>query len=116
MAGDRGCRDGRSAHDLVVSEVDRCRRLSFSLGWCELLEESVWSGGVEMPQIRGKDTTQVALVDDQQPVAQLTAKTSDHPFADRIRAGRWGRAGEDVNALGGEHRVERTTEPRVPVP
>src|SRR5918997_5615514 len=48
----------------------------------------------------------MAFVDDQDPVEQFAAQGSNHPFADRVRPGRCGWIGADLNAVGGEDRVE----------
>jgi hypothetical protein len=45
----------------------------------------VWTVIVIVLGVFGKDLGQVSLVEDQYPVAHLTAERSDHPLADRIR-------------------------------
>lgn len=85
-------------------------------GWRELLETPVRPCGVEVPQVRGKDAVQMPLVDDQQPIEQFAAETSDHSLANRVRTRSLRRAEDDLDALGGEHRVERTSEPGVSFP
>ncbi|AHH98693.1 hypothetical protein KALB_5331 [Kutzneria albida DSM 43870] len=57
----------------------------------------------------------MSLVDDQQPIEQLAAETSDHSLTNRVRARRLWWAGEDPDALGGEHGVEHGGESRVPI-
>jgi hypothetical protein len=57
----------------------------------------------------------MAFVDDQDPVEQFAAQGSNHPFADRVRPERSGRIGQDLNAVGGEDRVERPGESGVSV-
>ena len=46
------------------------------------------------------------LVDDEQPIDQLAADTSDHSLTHRVRTRSLRRAEDDLDALGGEHRVE----------
>ena len=41
----------------------------------------------------------MAFVHDQDPVEQFPAQGSDHPFANRIRSGCSGWAGEDLDAI-----------------
>lgn len=57
----------------------------------------------------------MAFVDDQDPVEQLAAQRCDHAFTDRVRLGCLGWAGEDLDAVRGEDRIEGSGEPRVPV-
>ena len=57
----------------------------------------------------------MAFVDDQDPVEQFAAQGSNHPFADRGRPGRCGWIGADLNAVGGEDRVERPGKPGISV-
>jgi hypothetical protein len=72
-----------SSADPVLSEVD-LRWPGVSLSRCELAHGTVGPDGVVMPQILGQHLTQVVLVDDQQPVEQLPAQGTDHPFADSV--------------------------------
>jgi hypothetical protein len=107
--------EDRSAAHLVIGEVDHWWGLGFGLGRCELSEGSVGPCVSDVVQIDREDPVQVAFVDDQDPVEQLTAQGCDHAFADRVRPGRSGWTGEDPDALCGEDRVECLGEPAVSV-
>jgi len=72
-----------SSADPVLSEAD-LRWPGVSLSRCELAEGTARTGSVVMPQILGQHLTQVVLVDDQQPVEQLPAQGTYHPFADSV--------------------------------
>ena len=63
-------------------------------------------GGVVVPQVLGQHSVQMLLVDDQQPVEDLPAQGTDEPFADRVRLRGLRRAGQDPDALRGEHGIE----------
>ena len=80
---------GESAKDLlpadpVLCEVYRFGRTSVSLSRGELSESTVRSASVVMLQISGEYMAQMMLIDDQQPVEELTAQGADHPLADRV--------------------------------
>ena len=60
----------------VATRVAGCR--------LELAEGTVWPGAVVVPQVLGQQLTQVMLIDDQQPVEELTAQGADDPFTDRV--------------------------------
>jgi hypothetical protein len=94
----------------VLGEVDRIRRKGVSLSWRELAEGTVRPGCVVVEQVLGQHLAQVVVSDDQQPVEKLPAQGADDPLADRVRSGRLRRAGQDPDALGGEHGVEGTGE------
>ncbi len=55
-------------------------------------------------------------MDDQHQVQDLPPQGADDPLADRVRSGRLRRAGQDPDALGGEHGVERAGELACAVP
>jgi hypothetical protein len=70
---------GESAEDLlpadpVLGKVDRFRRTCVCLGRGELAEGTVRPAGAVMPQVPGQHPSQVALIDDQQPVEDLPAQ------------------------------------------
>jgi hypothetical protein len=54
----------------------------------ELAKSTVRPGGVVMPQVLGQHPAQMVLIDDQEPVEELTTEGADDPFADRVRSGR----------------------------
>lgn len=62
--------------DPVVGEVDRLRRRSVSLSRRELAEDTV-PGCVVVPQVFGQHTSQMVLIDDQQPVEEFPAQGTD---------------------------------------
>jgi len=95
------------AVDPVLGEVDRLWWLSLGLSWCELAEGAVRPGSVIVPQIFSQRPSQVALIDDQHLVQELSAQGADDPLTDRVRSGRLRRADQNPDALGGEHGVER---------
>jgi hypothetical protein len=106
---------GKPAEDLptadpVVGEVDQLRQLGAGLSWCELAEEAVRPGGVVVLKVLGQHLSQVVLVDDQQPVEELPAQGTYHSFAGRVRPRSLRRAGQDPDALRGEHGIERAVE------
>jgi len=106
---------GESAEDLlpadpVLCEVDRFGWPGVGLSRCELAEGTVRPAGVVMRQVLGENLPQVVLIDDQQPVEDLPAQGADDPFADRVRSGSLWRAGQNPDALRGEHGVERAGE------
>jgi hypothetical protein len=94
----------------VPGEVDRLWVLSLGLSWCELAEGAVRPGSVIVLQVFGQRPSQVVLIDDQHPVQELPAQGADDPFADRVCSGCLGRAGQNPDALGGEHGIERAGE------
>ena len=106
---------GESTEDLlpadpVLGEVDRSGPPGIGLGRGELAEGTVRPGGVVVPQVFGQHAAQVVLIDDQQPVQELPAQGADDPFADRVRSGYLRRAGQNPDALRGEHGIERAGE------
>jgi hypothetical protein len=67
---------GESAEDLLpadpeLGEVDRFRRPGISLSRGELAEGTVRPGSVIVPQVLGQRSSQVVLIDDQDPVQEL---------------------------------------------
>ena len=58
----------------------------------------------------------MALIDDEQPVEDLSAQGADEPLTDRVRPGCLRRAAEDPDALRGEHRIKGAGELASPVP
>ena len=60
---------------------------------------------VVVEQVFGQYPAQVMLIDDQQPVEDLTAQNADHPFADGVRSGRLRWAGDNPDAVRGEYDV-----------
>src|SRR5208283_6218593 len=95
----------------MLGEVDWIGRLGTGLGRGELAEGTVWPGGVVVLKVFGQHLSQVVLVDDQRPVEEFPAQGAEHLFAYRVRSGRLRRAGQDPDALCGEHGVERAGEP-----
>jgi len=84
---------GESAEDLLpadpeLGEVDRFRRMGVSLSRGELAEGTVRPGSVIVPQVLGQRSSQVVLIDDQDPVQELPAQGADDSLADRVRSGR----------------------------
>ncbi len=80
---------GESAEDLfpadpVVGEVDRSGWPGVGLRRGELAKSTVRPGGVVMPQVLGQHPVQMVLIDDQEPVEELTTEGADDPFADRV--------------------------------
>jgi len=80
---------GESAEDLfpadpVVGEVDRSWWPGVGLRRGELAKSTVRPGGVVMPQVLGQHPVQMVLIDDQEPVEELTTEGADDPFADRV--------------------------------
>jgi len=47
-------------------------------------------GGVVVLKVFGQCPSQVVLIDDQQPVEELSAQGADHPFADAFAVGAYG--------------------------
>ena len=86
-------------------------------GWTRRFEpkRSVWTMLVVVLDIPPEDLLQVTTADDQQPVEALGADGPDPPL--RIGVGVRGldRRDDHLGALGAEHVVEPTTEPRVAV-
>jgi hypothetical protein len=76
------------------------------LSRCELAKGAVRPGCVVVKEIFGQYLAQVTLVNDQQPVEELTAQGADDPFADRVRSGRLRWAGENPDAFRREYSVE----------
>ena len=101
--------------DPVLGEVD-LRWPGVSLSRCELAEGTVRPGCVVVAQVFGQHPAQVVLIDDQQPVEQLAAQGTDHPFADRVRSRRLRWAGENPDAFRREHGVEGAGELACAIP
>ncbi len=80
--------------DPVLGEVD-LRWPGVSLSRCELAEGAVRPGRVVVAQVPGQHSSQMVLIDDQQPVEEFPAQGTDDPFADGVcsRCLRW--AGEN---------------------
>jgi hypothetical protein len=94
----------------MLGEVDRIGPLGIGLGRDELAEGTVRPSSVVVLKVLGQHLSQVVLIDDQQPVEEFPAHGADHPFADRVRPGGLRRAGQDPDALCGEHGIERAGE------
>jgi len=58
----------------------------------------------------------MAAVDDQYPVEQFAADSSNPSFGDRVRLGCPHRGAQDANTLAREHGIENAGERAVPVP
>ena len=75
--------------DPVLGQVDlRWPGVSLSRG--ELAEGTVRPGCVVVQQVLSQHLAQVVLINDQQPVEDLPAQGTDHPFADRFALGACG--------------------------
>jgi hypothetical protein len=94
----------------VLGEVDRIRRVAVSLSWRELAKGAVRPGGVVVQQVLSQHLAQVMLIDDEHLVEEFPAQGADDPLADCVRSGRLRRTGQDPDAPGGEHGVERAGE------
>ena len=106
---------GKSAEDLfpvdpVLGEVDRLGWAGLCLIRRELAERAMRPGRVVVHQVLGQHPAQVLLVDDQQAVGKFPAQGAGDPFADRVRSRRLRRAGQDPDAIRGEHGTERAGE------
>ena len=69
--------------DPMLGEVD-LRWPGVSLSGCELPKGTVRPGGVVVAQVVGQHPAQMVLIDDQEPVEELTTEGADDPFADRV--------------------------------
>jgi hypothetical protein len=105
-----------SAVDPVPGEVDGLWWLGLGVSWCELAEGAVRPGSVVVPRVFGQRLPKVVLVDDQHPVEEFPARGAGDLLADRVRCGRPRRAGQDADALGREHGVERAGELACAIP
>src|SRR4051812_24557715 len=76
----------------------------------------MWTVIVEVTLVGADHDTGVALAVDQHPVRALRPDASNEPFCIAVRARRPGWSLDDLDVVGGEHRVERLGELRVPVP
>jgi hypothetical protein len=85
--------------DPVVGEVDRFGWPGVGLRRGELAKSTVRPGGVVMPQVLGQHPAQMVLINDQEPVEELTTQGADDPFVDRVRPGRLRRAGQDPDSF-----------------
>jgi hypothetical protein len=81
-----------------------------------LVEALMWTVVVEVTLVGAEHGTGVALVVDQHPVGALGPDATHEPLRETVRAWRAGRGLDDLDVLGGEHRVEGSGELRVPVP
>ena len=63
-------------------------------------------GTVVVPQVFGQHLSQVALIDDKQPVEEFPAQGADDPFADRVALGAYGGLARILMPSPGEHGVE----------
>jgi hypothetical protein len=99
----------------VLGEVD-LRWPGVSLSRWQLAQGAMRAGGVVVDQVFGQDQAQVTLIDDQQPVEDLTAQGADHSFADGVRSGRLRRAGENPDPFHLEHGVKAVSELACAVP
>jgi len=70
---------------------------------------------VEVRHVLGQHRRKMAAVDDQYPVQQFAAGSSDPSFGDRIRPRRPYRGTQDTNAFAGEHGIEYAGELAVAV-
>ena len=70
--------------DPALGEVDWLRRPGVSLSRRELAEGTVRPGYVVMLKVFGQHPSQMALIDDQQPVEKFPAQGADDPFADGV--------------------------------
>jgi hypothetical protein len=61
---------------------------------------------VEVRHVLGQYCGEMAAVEDQHPVQQLAADSSDPSFGDRVRLGRPHRSAQDANTLAGEHGIK----------
>src|SRR5438046_7901479 len=95
--------------DPVLGEVD-LRWPDVSVSRWQLAQGAVRPGVVVVDQEFGQDLTQVMLIDDQQPVEELTAQGADHPLADGVRSRRPWRAGENPGHVRREYGVEGVSE------
>src|SRR5450755_3061482 len=102
--------------DPVLGEVDWLRRPGVSLSRRELAEGTVRPGYVVMLKVFGQHPSQMALIDDQQPVEKFPAQATDDPFADRVRSRRLRWAGENPDAFRLEHGVEGAGELACAIP
>src|SRR5947209_17003406 len=71
---------------------------------------------VKVRHVLGQRCAEMAAVDDQDPIQQLTADSSDPSFGNRVRLGCPHRRAEDANTLTGEHGIENAGELAVAVP
>ena len=75
----------------------------------------MWTLGVEVDLVLGKDRAQVACVDDEDPVEEFEAYAAHPPLHDRVHLGGL-RCGEyHADALGLEHLIEQRGELAVPI-
>jgi hypothetical protein len=65
---------------------------------------------VEVRHVLGQHCREMAAADNQHPVQQFAADSSDPPFADRVRPGRPHRRAQDANTPAGEHGIENAGE------
>ena len=61
---------------------------------------------VKVRHVLGQHRGEMATVDDQDPVQQFPADSSDPSFGDRVGLGRPHRRAQDANTLADEHGIE----------
>jgi hypothetical protein len=79
-----------------------------------LIEALVWTVVIEVALVGAEHGAGVSLVVDQHPVGALDPDAADETFRVTVRARRAGWRLDDLDVLGGEHRVEtirRTSRP-----
>src|SRR5262249_55257101 len=101
--------------DPVLGEVD-LKRPGLSLSRCDLAEGTVRPGCVVVHHVLTQHPAQVMLICNQQPVKELPAQGTDHPFADRVRSGCLRRAGHNPDTFRHEHGIEGTGELACAIP
>jgi hypothetical protein len=92
----------------------RCR-WEWSEGCC-LIQCAVGPMVVEMRHVLGQHALEVAAVDDQHPVGQLTADGADSAFGDRVRLRCSHRCAPDADAFAGGDGVDCVGELGVAIP
>jgi len=70
---------------------------------------------IVMGRVFGQDGAQVPLAEDEQPIGAFAPDGSDSAFGMGVRLRRLRRSADDLDAGGGEDRIERCGELRVPV-
>src|SRR5439155_15484941 len=78
-----------------------------------LAQALVGAMGVEVVGVLGEHLPRVAFAVEQQPVGALRADAPHEPFRVAVRPGRAGWDLDEVDAFGGEHRIECLGELRV---
>jgi len=75
----------------------------------------MWTVAVEMSGVDVQDRAGVLFVVDQCMIGALPAYAADEAFRETVRPRRPGRDLDHLDALGGEHRVNRRNELGIPV-